>query len=142
MSTSIEDLSDSAQHVHTAAIPVRWGDMDAAGHVNNSRFFTYFEETRVDWLGTALDGPLFTESGPVLANATCDFKQPLRHPATLVIDLYATPPGESSLKTIYDATLQRSGERVATGTAVLVWVSVKTGETVAVPDLGLRESTG
>lgn len=133
-----DELPDAAQHVHTATVPVRWGDLDAAGHVNNSRFFTYFEEARVDWLGTALEGPLFAKSGPVLANATCDFKQPLTHPASLLIDVYATPPGNSSTKTAYDAKLERSDERVATGTAVLVWVSVDTGEPVPVPDLGLR----
>ncbi|MFB6097785.1 MAG: acyl-CoA thioesterase [Salinibacter sp.] len=133
-----EPLPDDAQHVHTTETPVRWGDMDAGGHVNNSRFFTYFEEARVDWLGTALEGPLFTESGPVLAEASCDFKQPLVHPATLTIDVYATPPGRSSLQNVYDAVLTDSGERVAVGTAVLVWVDVGTGEPVPVPDLGLR----
>lgn len=141
MATQPESLPDAAQQVHTTTIPVRWGDMDAAGHVNNSRFFTYFEEARVKWLDAALDGPLFVESGPVLANATCDFKQPLAYPATLVIDVYATPPGESSLKTVYDAKRERTGDRVATGTAVLVWVSVETGEPVAVPDLGLSSTT-
>jgi acyl-CoA thioester hydrolase len=138
MSTKPESLPDAAQQVHTATMPIRWGDLDAAGHVNNSRFFTYFEEARVAWLDAAIDGPLFTESGPVIAEASCDFKQPLTYPATLVIDIYATPPGQSSMKNLYDAKLERSGERVATGTAVLVWVSVETGEPVAVPDLGLR----
>ncbi len=133
-----DSVPEAAQHVHTTQVPVRWGDLDAAGHVNNSRFFTYFEEARVDWLGATLDGPLFVESGPVLANATCDFKQPLTHPATLVIDVYATPPGHASLKNVYDATLEKAGTRVATGTAVLVWMSVETGETVPVPDLGIR----
>lgn len=138
MSEAPESLPDAAQHVHTTEIAVRWGDMDAAGHVNNSRFFTYFEEARVDWLDTTLDGPLFTESGPVLAEASCDFKQPLRHPATLVIDVCATPPGRSSLKNVYDATHADTEERVAVGTAILVWVDVETGEPVPVPDLGLQ----
>lgn len=138
MSTTPDSLPEDARHVHEAQISVRWGDMDAGGHVNNSRFFTYFEEARVNWLGATLDGPLFTESGPVLAEASCDFMQPLRHPATLVVDVYATPPGQSSLKNVYDATLVDSGERVATGTAVLVWVDVDTGEPVPVPDLGLQ----
>jgi acyl-CoA thioester hydrolase len=138
MSAPPDALPDAAQHVHTTTVPVRWGDLDAAGHVNNSRFFTYFEEARVAWLGAVLDGPLFVESGPVLAEATCDFKQPLTHPATLTIDVYGTPPGNSSMTTVYDAALKDSGERVAVGTAVLVWVSVETGEPVPVPDLGLR----
>ena len=138
MSTPPESLPDDAQHVHTTEIAVRWGDMDAGGHVNNSRFFSYFEEARVDWLGAALGTPLFTESGPVLAEASCDFQQPLVHPASLVIDVYATPPGRSSLQNVYDATLKESGERVAVGTAVLVWVDVETGEPVPVPDLDLQ----
>jgi acyl-CoA thioester hydrolase len=133
-----ESLPADAQHVHTTEVAVRWGDMDAGGHVNNSRFFTYFEEARVDWLGATLGTPLFVESGPVLAEASCDFKQPLVHPATLTIDVYATPPGESSLRNVYDAALKDSGERMAVGTAVLVWVDVATGETVPVPDLGLQ----
>lgn len=138
MSSKLDSLPDNAQQVHTAHISVRWGDMDAAGHVNNSRFFTYFEEARVDWLKSAVDGSLFAESGPVLANAACDFEQPLRYPADLAIDVYATPPGRSSLTNVYDAQIKDSGERVATGTAVLVWVSADTGEPVEVPDLGLR----
>lgn len=138
MPTPPDPLLNDARHVHEAQIAVRWGDMDAGSHVNNSRFFTYFEEARVDWLRATLDGPLFTESGPVLAEAACDFEQPLRHPATLVIDVYATPPGRSSLKNVYDAALLDSGKRVATGTAVLVWVDADTGEPVPVPDLGLR----
>ncbi|MFB6271828.1 MAG: acyl-CoA thioesterase [Salinibacter sp.] len=133
-----EPLPDNAQHVHTTEIAVRWGDMDAGGHVNNSRFFTYFEEARVDWLGATLGGPLFTASGPVLAEASCEFKQPLVHPATLTIDVYASPPGQSSLQNVYDAVLTESGERMAVGTAVLVWVDMETGEPVPVPDLNLR----
>ena len=138
MAPAPDSLPDAARHVHIHEVPVRWGDLDAAGHVNNSRFFTYFEEARVGWLAATLEGPLFAESGPVLAHATCDFKQPLTYPATLTIDVYATPPGQSSLKTVYDARLAGSDDRVATGTAVLVWVSVESGETVPVPDLGLR----
>lgn len=139
MATELESLPNDAKHVHTAEISVRWGDMDAAGHVNNSRFFSYFEEARVNWLKSALDASLFETSGPVLANASCDFKQPLRYPADLAIDVYATPPGRSSLKNVYDARVQGSGDRVAVGTAVLVWVSVETGTPVEVPDLGLGE---
>jgi len=128
---------EDAQHVYTAKIPVRWGDMDAAGHVNNSRFFSYFEEARVAWLRATLDESMFVESGPVLAHASCDFERPVHHPATLRIDVYAEPPGQSSVSTHYAARLNDTDEAVATGTAVLVWVSADTGETVPAPDLGL-----
>ena len=28
--------------VHESIIPIRWGDMDAMGHVNNTIYFRYF----------------------------------------------------------------------------------------------------
>ncbi|MEP7084173.1 MAG: thioesterase family protein, partial [Betaproteobacteria bacterium] len=30
-------------------IPIRWGDMDAMGHVNNTIYFRYMEQVRVSW---------------------------------------------------------------------------------------------
>ena len=133
-----ESLPADAQHVYTAEIAVRWGDMDAAGHVNNSRFFSYFEEARVEWLKDTLEDTTFAESGPVLAHASCDFERPVYHPATLRIDVYAEPPGRSSVSTHYTARLHDTDAAVATGTAVLVWVSAETGEPVPIPDVGLR----
>lgn len=32
--------------LHTATIPVRWGDMDSYGHVNNILYMQYLEEAR------------------------------------------------------------------------------------------------
>ena len=31
-------------------IPVAWGEMDALGHINNSRYFVWCEQSRIDWL--------------------------------------------------------------------------------------------
>ncbi len=31
-------------------VPLRWGDMDAQGHVNNARFLDYLQEARTDFL--------------------------------------------------------------------------------------------
>lgn len=137
MPTKPASLPDTAQKVHTATIPVRWGDMDAAGHVNNSRFFSYFEEARVQWLNDAVDRSSFREASPVLAHTSCDFERPLTHPATLVVEVYAEPPGETSVTTHYRAHLDESDDTVARGTAVLVWVSVETGTPVPIPDLSL-----
>ena len=39
--------------------PLRWGEMDALGHINNAAYLRYFEESRVAWsasLGIHLDG--------------------------------------------------------------------------------------
>ena len=33
--------------VYTTRIPVRWGDMDALGHVNNTVYYRYMEQRKV-----------------------------------------------------------------------------------------------
>ena len=76
----------------------------------------------MEWLKDPLDAPRDGEHGPVLAAASCDFKRPVHHPATLHIDVYAEPPGRTSLTTHYRARLVEGPSPVATGTAVLVWV--------------------
>lgn len=34
--------------IHISRIKIRWGDMDAFGHVNNTVYFRYMEQTRID----------------------------------------------------------------------------------------------
>ncbi|WP_459075898.1 acyl-CoA thioesterase, partial [Legionella pneumophila] len=36
--------------IHKKTFDIAWGDMDALGHVNNARYFDYFQEARIDWL--------------------------------------------------------------------------------------------
>jgi len=36
--------------VYTMRFPVRWGDMDAMGHVNNTVYFRYLESARIEWM--------------------------------------------------------------------------------------------
>ena len=38
--------------VHQKIFDISWGDMDALGHVNNGRYFDYFQQARIEWLCT------------------------------------------------------------------------------------------
>ena len=38
-------------------IPIRWGDMDAMGHVNNTIYFRYLEIVRIEWLHSVAGAP-------------------------------------------------------------------------------------
>src|SRR6218665_2194817 len=44
------DLPERKKLVHEMRFPVRWGDMDAMGHVNNTVYFRYLETARIDWM--------------------------------------------------------------------------------------------
>ena len=64
---------------HHLPVQVRWGDMDALGHVNNAVYLTYLEQARVDHLRRELglwDGQTGT-IGVILARVEIDFKLPL-----------------------------------------------------------------
>lgn len=63
---------------HLQFIQVRWGDLDAMGHVNNATYLTYLEQARISYF-TAVglwDG---TERGiaPIMAKVTLDYRRPL-----------------------------------------------------------------
>ena len=36
--------------VFESTLQIRWGDMDAMGHLNNASYFRYLESVRIDWL--------------------------------------------------------------------------------------------
>jgi acyl-CoA thioester hydrolase len=40
-------VSEQYTRVHRVRMPIRWGDMDAMGHVNNTVYFRYFEQARI-----------------------------------------------------------------------------------------------
>ena len=51
------DIPEQKKLVHEVVIPIRWGDMDAMGHVNNTTYFRYLETCRIDWMHAAGASP-------------------------------------------------------------------------------------
>ena len=70
--------------VHQKTFDIAWGDMDALGHVNNARYFDYFQEARVDWL-QQINISLSAPTGPVIVQTSCTYFKPLIYPATVTI---------------------------------------------------------
>jgi len=58
--------------VYSNRMPVRWGDQDAMGHVNNTVYFRCMEQARIEWLESFGMGTAWTRTeGPVIVNASC-----------------------------------------------------------------------
>jgi acyl-CoA thioester hydrolase len=71
----------------TFAYPVlvRWSDIDSYDHVNNVRYFDYFQESRIAFLAHVVESAqevFFDEHPVVLVHQTVDYLRPivLRHP--------------------------------------------------------------
>lgn len=86
MSATIQEMLSAYPVI--IEFPVSWGDMDAFGHVNNKRYFRYFEDARIAYFSQAnLAGmsAMPTGVGPVLASISCRFRAPLTFPDQLAV---------------------------------------------------------
>ncbi len=121
-------------------VPVRWGDMDAMGHVNNATFFTFCESARIRYFEIiGLDE--FREhdrQGPAVVSATCNFRRQVVYPATLEVGARVSRIGTKSFTFQLEIYSQNSDETVADGTSVAVWVDYAEGKAMPLPE-GLRE---
>ncbi|HIG76126.1 MAG TPA: acyl-CoA thioesterase [Bacteroidetes bacterium] len=118
--------------LHTAHVPVRWGDMDALGHVNNATYFTYAEQARIEWLAHVFPEGWPDDGGPILASIRADYRAPVHAPATVSVEVLGGEAGRSSLMQGY--RLLVDDRVVCEVEAVLVWVSKDTGRPVSLPD--------
>ena len=69
-------------------ITVEWGEMDAAGIINNTIYLKWFEAARVKYLADLSKGESFdmmNEDGVVLAQQTCKYIFPVTFPDTIWI---------------------------------------------------------
>ena len=121
--------------VRTDRVPMRWGEMDALGHMNNVSYFRYFEQARISWFdGMKIDYRPGSE-GPILGTLSCRYVKPAVYPADIEITTYVGKPGRSSFDTGFE--LRRSddpGTVYARGTARCVWIDYAAGRSVPLPE--------
>jgi acyl-CoA thioester hydrolase len=127
-------IPENLKLFHTCEIPVRWGDMDAFGHVNNSLYFRYFEEARSQLLYEK-NIPIDGDNHPVLVSIGCTFIAPIFYPDSLRIEMYISEPGRSSFMMHYRVFTQSNPKTPsAEAYSKIVWVSHHNGKSMPLPD--------
>jgi acyl-CoA thioester hydrolase len=123
-------------------MPIRWGDMDMMGHVNNTVYFRYIESARIAWLEEVGGVPDPAGIGPVIVNAHCSFLKQLKYPGDIEVSTYVGPPGRSSFEVSHEIRLVgpdgQAGAIHAEGGAKVVWVDIAAEKSVPLPDV-IRE---
>ena len=133
------ELPERKKLVHQMQMPVRWGDMDAMGHVNNTVYFRYMEQARISWFAALLPrGEAWQSTGIVIANASCNYKRPITYPGTVEVKLHVGALGGSSVPTYYELRVDADPVPYADGAAVVVFVNMKTQKSARIPD-AIRE---
>lgn len=115
-------------------IEVAWGDMDAMNHVNNARYFRYFETSRILYFSTMNLRLADTSCGPILAAIECQYLRPLQYPDQILVGTRATHIGNTSFSMDHAIYSETQAAIVAKGQGRVVFYDYQKQEKVPVPD--------
>jgi acyl-CoA thioester hydrolase len=117
------------------SIPLRWNDMDPYRHLNNARYYAFFDSVIMHYLTVSgrfdlLDGPVV----PFTVENACRFHRGFAFPDVIDAGLRVARLGNSSVR--YEMGLFRAGdeELYATGHFVDVFVDRETQQPQTIPD--------
>ena len=129
------EIPEKKKLVYEARLSIRWGDMDAMGHVNNTTYFRYLETVRLDWARSIGCRPDPQGQGIVVVNAFCTFHKQLEYPGDVLVKMYVSDVGRTSFESW--ATMERvdnPGVVHAAGGATTVWVEFPAQKSAPLPD--------
>jgi acyl-CoA thioester hydrolase len=121
--------------VYEMHLPIRWGDMDAMGHVNNVSYFRYLETCRIDWFRSVGIMANPSGQGPVIINAFCNFYQEFTYPGQVLMKMYTSDAARTTFETWM--TLENAdqpGVVMAEGGATTIWVDFAQKKAATLPD--------
>ncbi|MFJ1269647.1 acyl-CoA thioesterase [Legionella lytica] len=124
-------MTENKITVHEKTFAIAWGDMDALGHVNNARYFDYFQEARIEWL-RELNIQMTEQMGPVVIHVACTYLKPVVYPTTVTLRSRIYNMGNSSM--MMDHDLYQDEVLMAQGSCKVVWVDYTKNKSVPLPE--------
>ncbi|MEM7358376.1 MAG: thioesterase family protein [Pseudomonadota bacterium] len=114
---------------------VIWGDMDAFEHVNNTVYFRYFEDARLEFFKRFGVNEYKAEHsiGPILASTSCNFKLPLTFPDRVHIGGRYTILSPKKISMEYAVYSERLDGIAAEGEGLLVYYDYGQGRSCEIP---------
>lgn len=117
-------------------INVRFLDTDKYAHVNNSVYFTYFEEARTEWLyniSELIDWGNENTVQFVIAEQCCNYLRPLHHPNKIKITQYITRIGTVSINFAYELRVVGCDDILTTATTKVAFFNSRTEKLQKLP---------
>jgi acyl-CoA thioester hydrolase len=123
-------------HAVVVSVPVAWGDLDAFGHVNNTRYFRWFEDGRIAFFDAVGIGEIKDRSGigPILASTNCRFRIPLTYPDRVHVGASVSSYEPERFTMDYVVVSEQHGKVAAEGQGQLVAFDYRAGQKSAFPD--------
>ncbi|MDQ3206749.1 MAG: acyl-CoA thioesterase [Pseudomonadota bacterium] len=121
-------------------MPVRWRDLDAFNHVNNSQYLSYLEEARLQWMMSIPGRCLDDRVAPVVAAAQLNYRRPIEWPNQIAVELFVERVGHTSVTIGHRiATDDDASDLFCDGHVVLVWIDRESGAAAPLPS-AVREA--
>lgn len=117
--------------MHETEVPVRFTDLDAAGHVNNATYATYAEEARIAYCRDVLEAPVDTLAF-VVAALEISFERPIADVGAVRVETTVPELGETSFPMRYEIYFE--GEQVATAETTQVSIDPADMSPREIPD--------
>ena len=115
-------------------LAARWGDMDALGHVNNAKYFTYFETVRMSYLREiGLWKAGHNEQGPILVAESMNFRKQLVADQTIEVGVRISEARNRSF-VMQVIMLDDTQNLAAEGDCVMAWMDFKTQKAIPIPE--------
>jgi acyl-CoA thioester hydrolase len=126
-------------YTHKISMMVRFGDLDAMGHLNNAKYATYVEQARIQYMTDVCGfGGLWSELGMILARLEIDFKAPVLYGDQVEIYTRCARLGGKSFDLEYVITRQPANASApiiaATSRSVMVAFDYATQKTAPLSD--------
>jgi acyl-CoA thioester hydrolase len=115
-------------------VEVRFRDLDAMGHVNNSVFFTYFEEGRKYFSKKVFEVSDVSDFKFIMAHIQCDFIKPIQFNDRVILQMWVKDIGTKSFSFEY-RLVDFSDEATvyATGKSIQVCYDYQKNRSIEVP---------
>lgn len=120
----------------TVDIPIAWGDMDSLKHVNNTKFFKYFETARINYFEQAgfIETIEKDSIGPILSTTSCKFIKPLFYPDIVTVGTRVTSIEQDNFM-MGHIIVSKSHGIAALGEDKLVVYDYKSSKKTNLPDI-------
>lgn len=117
-------------------IQVRYSDVDAQGHVNNSRFASYIEQARMAYLVNLglWDGVSFLDLGLIVADVHIAYLAPIQLWQKVRVGIGVTRMGNKSMDFEYQIEDEADGSVEARGSAVMVYYDYRAQASAPIPE--------
>lgn len=123
----------------TISLPVQWGEMDAANHVNNAVYMRWVESARLAYfvemgMDTTFKGQ---EAGPILAYQDCKYIFPVTYPDTISVGVRTVQVEGDRFRMECGIFSEKHGRLVAIAKQVIVPYNFKDLQKTAMPEAWL-----